>query len=278
MERRTTGHDEMISMLALDSNDAIMQCFQKGTNAKWISSYRELDDYDPSIPLAFRGMTQRKTVAACESQGRDFYYIDTGYIGNLQKRKVYHRVVKNGMQHSNVVWDLPNIRYEKIKLRNPYVEFKSWKKFGSNILLVTPSEKPCKYYGIDRDTWVKETIDTLKKHTDRKIIIRDKALRKDRVGGGNIYSQFVDDDVYAVVTYQSIAAIEALGFGIPAFTLAPTAADALCLNDLSKIESPLYEDESKVKAWQNWLAFCQYEAGEMIRGDVMSIIRDKGLW
>ena len=113
-------------------------------------------------------MTGRKIVNECAKTGRDYFYIDTGYLGNRQKRKIYHRVVLNGMQHSNFV-EVPDDRWKKLDYDSPTINlnFPGWKKDGSAILVVTPSEKPCKFYGITRDEWVSETLTTLKQHTDR---------------------------------------------------------------------------------------------------------------
>ena len=143
-------------------------------------------------------------------------------------------------------------------------------------LLVTPSEKPCKFYGITRDDWVTDTIAELKKHTDREIIIRDKGLRRERIRDGSLLTQLNEDDIYAVVTYNSIAATEAVGWGVPAFATAPgaCAAGTLVLNDLSKIESPLYSDPEEVRAWQNWLAYCQYTPLELQSGKAMKMIKE----
>lgn len=264
----------MNKIYAIDPNDGIVQCLQKGTNAEWINNYKSLENLSSKYPVIFRSMTQRKTVKLCEKQKRDYYYIDTGYIGNLDKRKDWHRVVKNGMQHSNFRYDLLPNRYNDIIGNRDHLRFKKWKKDGSTILVVTPSEKPCKFYGIDRNKWVTETLDLIKQNTNRPIIIRDKGLRRDRVRENSIYHQFDNDDVFAVVTYNSIAATEAIGYGIPAFTLAPNAADPFCLKDLSKIETPLYEDADKVIAWQNWLGYCQFHPSEMIDGTAMKIIKD----
>jgi|TARA_B100001094_G_scaffold332540_1_gene405087 hypothetical protein len=268
--------------LALDPTDGIVKCWYLGTNAQYIDNYKLLNDtekYPLDIPVAIRSMASRKAVRLCESTGRDYYYIDTGYIGNRQKRKLYHRVVKNGMQHSNFK-EVPNDRWIEYAVNTPgleYIGFPGWKKDGGPILVVTPSEKPCKFYGISRQQWLDDTMNTLKQHTDREIIVRDKGLRRDRVGDGSIYNQFDQDNIFAVVTYNSIAATEAVGYGIPAFTSAPGIADMLCGKDLTKIETPQYEDTSLVEKWQHWIAYCQYNTRELSNGDAYRIIEKYGI-
>lgn len=266
----------MIEMLAIDSNDRIIQCFKDSIpTLKFISSHKELDDYDPKIPIVLRGMTKRKIVSTCEKQNRNYFYIDTGYLGNIKATfKTWHRIVPNGMQHSSPRYDLPATRFHKLKIKNKELQNTEWRQNGRAILVVTPSEKPCKFYNIDRDVWVTNTVNELKKHTDRPIIIRDKLPRNQRVEKNSIYRQFIDDDIYAVVTYNSIAASEAIGFGIPAFTSAPNIADPFCLKDLSKIETPLYEDRDKIKKWQHWVAYCQYTTSEIRTKRALSIIKD----
>jgi hypothetical protein len=254
-----------------------VRCLANSVKSIPIGTYKELKNYSSDIPVIFRSMAQRKTVATCLEQGRDFYYIDTGYLGNLDKRKDWHRVVKNGMQHFSVRYDLSEDRFNLITKGQEYVRFSKWRKDGDNILIVTPSDKPCSFYGISRTEWLENTIKELIKHTDRKIIIRDKGLRKDRIGTKSIYNQFKEDSIYAVVTYNSIAATESIGYGIPCFTLAPNSADMFCLKDLSKIESPLYEDEDKVKKWQHWLGYCQYTPNEMVDGTVFKLIKEYDL-
>jgi len=263
--------------LAIDPNGAIVGNLARGADATFIGQ-KDLVNYPPSCPIIFRGLS-RKIVRQCEKQKRAYYYIDTGYIGNLVKHKNWHRVVKNGLQHTSPRFDLPDDRFKEIvrKANYDHLEFKGWKPEGKNILLVSPSEKPCKFYDIDRDVWIDETIQELKKYTDRDIIVRNKPERGKRVGRNSIYSQFIEDDVYAVVTFNSIAATEAIGYGIPAFATAPNVADLLCYKDLSMIETPRYEDEEKVKKWQHWLAYCQYTYEEMTSGSLFDMIEEYDL-
>jgi hypothetical protein len=267
----------MTRYLALDSVDLIVAPLAQSVKATFVDNWKNLIKYPNTDPVIFRSMAQRKTVAVCERQNRPYYYIDTGYIGNMQKRKDWHRVVLNGMQHSNINWEMPNDRFRSLTTSKPYLTFPGWKKNGKNILLVTPSEKPCKFYGINKDEFINNTIAELKKYTDRPIIIRDKVIRRERVGNGNIYHQLDEDDIFAVVTYNSIAATESIGYGIPCFTLAPNAADYFCEKDLSKIETPNYGDIAQVRKWQHWLAYCQYHPKEMADGTAMRIIKEYNL-
>ena len=267
----------MTNFLALDENDSIVNPFAVSLGAKFLQSYKLLKDYPSDCPVIFRGMAGKKIVNACQDQERPYYYIDTGYIGNMQKRKDWHRVVVSGMQHQNIKWNMDAKRFNLISKTKSYLNFPGWKKDGKAILVVTPSEKPCKFYGINRDDWVKETLQTLAKYTDRPVIVRDKTIRRERVGEGSIYRQLDEDNIFAVVTYNSIAATEAIGYGIPCFTLAPNAADEFCAKDLSLIETPKYDDIDKVRSWQYWLAHCQYTVKEMVNGDAIKIIKEHNL-
>ena len=255
---------------ALDHEDAIIKDFMRGTEAEY-STWDKVQQTGVDNPVVLRGMTKGKYIHKCWKDKRPFYYIDTGYVGNLSKRKHYHRLVKNNVQNTQVC-DVPDDRYRRLSQRHPEVNFNGWLPQGRSILLVTPSEKPCKFYGITRQQWIDETTAKLRQHTDRPIIIRDKGLRRERVGSGSLFSQLDKDNVYAVVTYQSIAAIESVCHGVPAFATAPTAADYVTLKDLSRIEQPYRPNADQVRRWLNWLAYCQYTVPELNEGTALKII------
>jgi len=265
-------------MIIFDHTDSILELWRQGTNGT--SGYLEqIPLYPKNVPVAIRGMTKRKIMASCQAEGRDYYYIDTGYLGNLGKRKDYHRVVKNNVQHLNPI-EVPDDRFVRLEKHMPSstpLFFKGWRKGGSSILVVTPSEKPCKYYGITRDEWLDETLTKLKQHTDRKIIIRDKPPRRERVGDSSIYRQMIDEKVFALVTYNSIAATEAVSFGVPAFANAPNAAHSVCSQDFTQIENPYYPSREQVLKWLHWLAYCQYDTRELQDGTAYKIQEEYNL-
>lgn len=259
---------------AIKRNDNIIKAFTKNLNVNYINTYKDLNHITDNYPVIFRSMAQRKLVGLCKKQNRDYYYIDSGYIGNDNLSiKQWHRVVKNNMQHCCVNYNMPSKRFDNITSLHPHLKFNNWKKTGRSILVVTPSEKPCKFYGIDKNGWLEQTLRTLQKYTDRNIIIRDKMPRAQRISNP-LRLQIEQEDIYSVVTYNSVAAIEAICAGIPVFTSALTAADDFCLKDLKNIESPLYADKEKVVKWQHWLAHCQYNFAELQSGVAFKMIKD----
>jgi hypothetical protein len=168
------------------------------------------------------------------------------------------------VQHNEII-DRPDDRWKRL---NYPIESR---KQGKHILLVTPSEKPCKFYDIDKDNWVKETITSIKQYTDRPIVVRDKASRQQRI------TNTIFDDLnncHALVTYQSIAAVESVLYGVPAFTLAPTAADPVCDKDLSRIEDPTLQDKDKIYKWACHLAYGQFHIDEFKNGYAYQLLKD----
>jgi hypothetical protein len=149
-----------------------------------------------------------------------------------------------------------------------------WRKNGDDILIATPSKESFVFYDYKLDEWLETTIQTIKKHSDRKIIIRDKKDKGDRIGNDNIYNQFMSGNFFTLVTASSIAATEAIGYGIPVFSTEPHVSSALCSNDLSMIETPYYPIRNKVKRFFEWMAYCQYTKDEIIDGTAYSMVEE----
>ena len=286
MDRYVKKQDDTVrpTMLMLNGDDEIMKHWQHGTNAlvidrKEICSKVNESPWPNDIPVAFRSMTKRKEIYKCWESGRPFYYIDNGYIGNLMKKKKYYRVVKNNIQHTKIQENMPSDRYVALCQFAPYMNYYGKKATQSGpILLVTPSEKPCQFYNIDKNTWLKETTEELRKYTDRPIIVREKGLRPDRIKDNSVAAQCARDQIYAVVTYQSMAALEAMHYGIPAFTTALSCVYSVANRNLSDIENPNYPAEDKFLNVMHYLSYCQYTLDEMNRGVALKMIEEMELY
>jgi hypothetical protein len=84
----------------------------------------------------------------------------------------------------------------------------------------------------------------------------------------------MDDDCHAIVTYNSIAATEAVLYGIPAFYQTPNAAAPVASNDLSTIDSPIYADKDLIYKWACHLAYGQFHIQEMSNGTAIRMLKN----
>ena len=257
--------------LSKEGEDDFINLFARGCNTTPIST----DDfvYESSTDsIVLRGILKHKIMKRCWKDNRTFYYMDTGYFGNERSSanpngwKHWHRIVKNDLQHSEIVVRSDD-RFKKFNKK-----FTPWKTAGRKILVAAPDEKPCKFYGVDKDEWIKQTVETIKKYTDRPVEVRQRAPKRiDRIANDTL-QQALDRDVFALVTFNSVAAIESIFYGIPAFTLAPNAASPVSLQDISKINEPYYADNDKLYAWACHLAYGQFHTNELKSGQAMEML------
>lgn len=227
--------------------------------------------------LVVRGVTSKSEIEQCKQKNRDFYYIDTGYFGNFPSKgnpggkKRYHRIVKNENQHTEII-DSPPDRWNTLLDEDDRLKWRGWKKYDKKILLVMPNPKACRYYDYDYTTWVENTEKEIKKHCDLPIEIRIKGSRSERNVGYTIYDAF-DSGVYATVAFNSIAALESVLYGIPAFVSVPCAASPLSSTDLSQLRSPFFPDEKSIYQHCCGLAYGQFTLDEIESGEAWKIIK-----
>lgn len=233
---------------------------------------------DTTGPYVVRAMASKKYIDYASETGQDYVFLENGYFGNYKNlvnhksKKQWHRICVNEMQQEAIL-DVPDDRWRMLIANDKKLKWPGWKKSGSKILLVVPSSKPCQYYGQYVNEWKAQTIATIKQHTDREIVIREKASRVDRTQKKTIY-EALDEDIFCMVTYQSIAAVESVAYGIPVFTMAPSAAKCVSLQDLSQIENPYYPDPSLVHKWCSSLAYGQFSLEEMLYGDAWRMVME----
>jgi hypothetical protein len=226
-------------------------------------------------PLIFRGIVKRKYIHNCINKGEDFYYTDTGYFGNFVSagnpsgNKMYHRIVKNELQKSKIESKPPD-RWQALVKGDSRLRWPGWKKTGNKILLVVSNPKSCHYFGYKMPQWLDETIATIKKHTDMEIVVRHKGSRSAR-NRDSIYD-VLDQNVFATVAFNSIAAMESIAYGVPAFVTVPCAASPLALTDLSKIATPWYPDALLVRQHCESLAYGQFTEEEIANGTAWKLL------
>ncbi len=261
--------------LSKDGKDEYINMFAMGSGGRVVNS----DDFeynDSEDPIVLRGILKHKIMKKCWLYGRDFYFMDTGYMGNQRSVlnpmgwKYYHRIVKNDLQHDSEIIPRPDDRFKRLA-----IPLHAWKKGGKKIVIAKPDEKPMKFYGLELDEWLTETIDTIKKYTDRPIVVRERVKSRVERMHNNSLKEVLDDDTHCLVTFNSNAATEAVMYGYPAFTLSPIhAAKPVTSQDLSQIENPYYPDRDKVHAWACHLAYGQFHINELKDGSARRILNE----
>lgn len=257
--------------LSKDGQDEYINMLSQSVGAQ-ITATQHFNYAASDRPIVLRGILKHKIMHQCWQDHRDFYYVDSGYFGNqlgsnnVRGIKLWHRIVRNDLQHRDIQ-PRPADRLERLG-----VQFHP-RRYGARIIVAAPDEKPCRFYGIDRQQWITDTVTTLKAYTDRPIIVRQRdPSRLNRVIEDPL-SRVLEDDVHALVTFNSAAAIESILTGVPAFVMSPTHAAAPVANrDLSQIESPHWPDADKIHAWACYLAYGQFHVRELRDGTAMRIV------
>ena len=237
--------------------------FARGCGGITMSS-QEAWHLPESHPWCIRGMKLGKSVNYCWDTGRTFYYIDNGYIGNLSK-KTHFRIIKNHVHDIRPIIDRPSDRLARLSYKTK--PFRS----GRKILVAPPSEKSFTIWDIDQPTWLAQTMAELQRHTDRPIEIRLKRTREERLRTDTMESALADD-VHCLITYNSVAAVEAVMLGRPAICLGPNAAAVVCSTDLSKVENPKFPTHDEREAWLRHLSYSQFTFAEMADGTAWQIL------
>lgn len=257
-------HDQPVKARQAAFVDRFMAGAVTSGHSSHLVSYHEAMQYPVTNPWHIRGMKFTAGVNDCWRDGRTFYYIDNGYIGNGQA-KTYFRIIKNHVHDIRAIIERPGDRLARCSIRlKP-------KSSGSKILIAPPSQKSLSLWGMDPEVWVAETVAHLRQHTDRPIEIRLKRSRAERMTE-NTMEEALADDVYCLVTYNSVSAVEAVMLGKPAITLGPNAATVVSNSQISDVEKLSFPDDDLRQAWLRHLSYSQFTFTEMSDGTAWKIL------
>ena len=185
--------------------------------------------------------------------GRDWYYLDNAYFDAGRGR--LFRAVRNAVQATGQEPpDWPRLAALGIRVQ-------PWRTQGRHVVVVAQSQTYMSVVAGYRGSWWKDAVALLQRHTDRPIVVRGWRPNKMALAG-----TLAADlrDCWALVTWSSAAANEALLAGVPVFTAGRGAASRMGLSDLARIESPVYP--SGRAAWAAALAGRQWSLEELRRG------------
>ncbi len=229
---------------------------------------RRLDDLpDDIVPIVGCSPFLKPWYDKWRASGRTFIYWDRGYL-----RRVFATHLPNGFDlgipggyyrwHVNAfqmqeIYDVPDDRWKFLKLEK---SLKPWNRGGDYIVIADTLPD---YWNLFSDAeWCSRTALELRKHTDRRIVIRHK---ESKVPLGDELK-----NAHCLVAHGSIAAVESVVMGCPVFVDEMSAASLVGETNFSKIETPLYPDRER---WLHSLAYCQYNESELVNGTLWRLIR-----
>ena len=235
-------------------NRTLCYNFAKGSNSL-LCHVNNFKEYDKTIATygVLRGTFE------IIKKVKNYYYMDHGYF-NQSKRKFennrtnvldldgYFRIVCNNLIH-NGEGSFPDDRLKKLNL-----SFTEQKKTGDKIILSEPSESMKKIY--NAYNWVEETVEIIKKYSDREIIVHNKFSK--------IPLEKLLKNAWCFVSLQSTAGFKVMIDGIPAYF---TESSLKNINRIEDIENP----KINYKIFNN-LAYGQWTLKEIESGEAWEII------
>lgn len=174
----------------------------------------------------------------------DHAYFKRGYDDGGGTIGGNYRVIMSDIHQRKLV--------ERPKAKTFVYEGRDWRK-GDDILIFPPSETIATLF--DAQNWVEDTKHELRKYTDRRIVVKNKYA-----------PQTLKDylkNAHAVVGYGTVASVEAVLYGVPAFCGPRCPATPVGLKSLDQIESPVYPDR---EPWFKCLTWSQFHLSEIRSG------------
>ena len=215
-----------------------------------------------------------RQITECQEQGLEWWYVDNGYITEQITRypepiinnydKTYFRICKGGIHTTELK------EYDEKRLNTHFTDWQS----GEHIL-VCPSSPTVTYFINDKsqDEWINDTINTIKKYTDREIKFRNKPRP-----GNKWWNTDIKDDLkgaHCLVTNMSLAAVDAIISGVPCITDKKNVANFVSSQDISRINLPFKPNNNEINKWMRMLSYNQFTIKEIEDGIAFKVLQEQ---
>jgi len=255
--------------------------FYQGSWPQWQPDILKDDDV-----ICFQGLLRNTHKLKPYLKTHDWYYFDQPYFFNNNYmthpdfNDHWYRICKNDLQITEIrrfegmekrYTDILN-QYSKKEL----IQEQKWKKDGSYILIIPPSRHTSIWFEMEEEKWIEDITKEIKKYTDREIKVRYK-FRDNEIWHSKRNKIPLEEDLsgaFAIVSWHSMAANEALVYGIPSFASdhSPARPVSLGLDELSKIETPYYPDNRH--EWLCSLFGSMFRKSEMKSGYAFDLLQE----
>jgi hypothetical protein len=220
-----------------------------------------------TVPMAFSGISKSAALTQAKKHNLDWWYIDTGYIGNI-KDKYYFRITKNSHQNIYPIQYRDDLRLKKLQVdRTQYQR-------GRKILVVPPDPKVCSCYQLPPpEQWIHDTLALIKQYTDRPVEIRQRPPSRQVRVFTDTFSAALQNDVSAVVVWTSNCGTEAVQHGIPVVSLGPSSVTQIS-QPIEKIDNLDNLDQDHIEKLLRWLSYNQFTLSEMHKGVAWRLLQE----
>jgi len=210
-------------------------------------------------------------------RGKPLIVIETPLLN--RKISDIHGEYRVGLNHfMRGLTDFKNENSKPDRFKKLGIKIKPWRNKGHHILIVGQNLFDASLFGIDFEWWVKNTIQHLRRHTNRDIVFRDHPENKDQMK--NLIDTYkwtkqvtysnsgtINDDLknaHCTVAYTSGSSIDSIIAGIPVITCSE-------YNFLWPISSHSLEDVENPKCGEREqllydLAYTQWTVDEIKQG------------
>lgn len=248
----------------MTDNPTMLGCAKKD---KWVGPFvravggRMMQDLDElyantTLPMVYSGISKTAARTQAEKHSLDYWYIDTGYLGNL-RWKTWFRITKNGFQVTIPMQNRPADRLQRLPVnRTQY-------RRGSQIMIVPIDGKIAEAYSLPNpDEWLEQTIAQIKLYTDRPIVVRTRPASREIRTTKDTFAYALQQNINAVVVWSSNCGVEAAQHGIPVISLGPSASSYVSAN-IKQIDQLPELDQHQVEMWLRWLSYNQFNQQEV---------------
>lgn len=188
--------------------------------------------WEPKIHVGIVNKTITKDVA----EGNDFLYLDHSYFNRGWSNSMF-RLVRAAC-HQTKVYPRPDDRLKRFG-----TNIEPWRKTGKHILVI-PSTMDQHVVFDESKSWLNGIENELRQYTSRPIVVK---------GNRKIGLRESLEDAWAIVSWASNAAIEAVTWGIPSFSTKWSPAWGVNSGDLRDIDNPTYPENR-----YEWLCSLSY--------------------
>jgi hypothetical protein len=288
----------MTKLIYFDDKNDLVRNFCS-SDSKFISKIdfaKNIEDFKDSIAVCY-GPSNYGEAISSKKNGINFIYIDNCYFGSLNSgltkrkpKKIFYRVVYNDFVLHEIVPRSNNRLESQLRFLKKEYKIRNFirpnKTNGYNIVIIPPSGKILDLCNINVETWLDEIKCIVKMQTDLNITVKERPRsRFNRFVLSNIYDYLQDSN--SVITFSSMAAVEAVIYGVPSFiynkTLLPTifkenirihsAAEPVSILNIKNIKNR-YFPENRIE-WLSSLSYGQFSREEINDGTAKRMILEE---